>query len=168
MIFPPILIYITPWLLYAVWSDVKERKVSNKFIILFLIFSLVIVLKLYGFSALSILALSFFVTFLLMIPTFLLRILGGGDIKLILVLSLYLSWLQSCEFIIYSFCWGALFGLIKTGLDRRLNLLFFDTLSLIKKQKNTDTNSNPIPFTVAIMLGFYSEVVALALGVSIL
>jgi Flp pilus assembly protein protease CpaA len=103
-----------------------------------------------------------------MIPTFLLRILGGGDIKLILVLSLYLSWLQSCEFIIYSFCWGALFGLIKTGLDRRLNLLFFDTLSLIKKQKNTDTNSNPIPFTVAIMLGFYSEVVALALGVSIL
>lgn len=78
------------------------------------------------------------------IPTVMLNILGAGDFKLALCVSVFLNYQSTFNFFILSLGWGAFIGVIKLGLELLKNrTAFADTLK-----------KNKVPFAVAMLLAF--------------
>lgn len=148
-------------LIVAVYFDLTTAKFPNKFFLFFLALNTALVLILSGFSGLSVGLLTFSVAVLLMLPVYMIKMLGGGDVKLILALSPLLLLDEFIGFLMMSFVWGGVFGFLRTALGGSVRSLLVNTLFLTKK---VTVASERIPFTVGILLGWCSYKSFMSLG----
>ena len=143
-------------LLSAVVDDLRSKKIHNVLILVLLGISLVSVVIFQGvsgiFPALARLLMALGIT----VPLVLLKVIGGGDMKLYAVLSLVLSPRTLIISLICSFFWGAILGLIKAILDKKIGLMYLNFLSLLKFKKPSSDTLNSFPFSVSLLLGWLS------------
>ncbi len=140
-------------LLIALFIDLKTAKVPNKFNLIFLAINISLVILLRSLAGLYIGVPSFFIAFAILTPVYLLKILGGGDIKLMLAVSPFLLLEELIGFIFMSLLWGGVFGIIATSVGGNLRALLTNTLLATKK---VTVAENKIPFTFGILLGWLS------------
>jgi prepilin peptidase CpaA len=140
-------------LIIAVYFDLTTAKFPNKFFISFLTLNLLLVIVLGGFSVLSVSLLTLGVAVLLMIPIYLIKMLGGGDVKLILAVSPMLLLDEFIGFLMMSFVWAGVFGFIRSAFGGNARALLVNTLFMTKK---VTVATERIPFTVGILLGWCS------------
>ena len=149
-------------LVVAVYFDLTTAKFPNKFFLLFSCINILLVSILGGWSALTVGLLTLGVAVLLMVPVYMIRMLGGGDIKLILAISPILLLDEFIGFLLMSFVWAAVFGFLRSAIGGSVRSLLVNTLFLTKK---VTVASERIPFTVGILLGWCSYRSVMALGV---
>ena len=141
-------------LLAGVVDDLRSRKIHNKLIIVLFVCSLVFVIGAYGFRGLlpalsnSVLALA------ISVPLVLCKVIGGGDMKLYVVLALTVSSYNLVFSMLFSFFWAAGLGLIKAVLDKKIYLLGLNLFSLFKLKKVSVDEMNTFPFSVSLFLGW--------------
>lgn len=148
-------------LVLAVYLDLKTAKFPNKFFISFLIFNVLLTILFRGGAGITVGLLTFGVAVLLLTPIYMVKILGGGDIKLMLAVSPVLLMDEFIGFLFMSFLWAGVFGLMRSLLGGNLRALLVNTLFMSKK---ITVATDKIPFTVGILLGWCSYKSFLGLG----
>jgi len=149
-------------LIFAVYLDLKIAKFPNKFFLIFLVFNILLVVLARGSAGFTVGLLSLGVAFLLLTPIYMARILGGGDIKLIFAIAPVLLLKEFIGFLLMSFLWAGIFGLIRSLLGGNIRALLTNTLFITSKKT---VATEKIPFTVGILLGWCSYKTILSLGV---
>lgn len=148
-------------LVFAVYLDLLQGKFPNKYSLAFCVFNLVLIFVLKSFSGLGVGFLTFGVAILLLSPIYYAKILGGGDIKLILAVSPLLLLPEFVSFLLMSFFWAGIFGLIKNLFGGSLRALLVNSIFTIKR---VTVAEDKIPFTVGILLGWCSYKTFLSMG----
>ena len=143
-------------LLVAVIDDLRSRKIHNKLILFLLPFVLLFVVLLKGFGGLLAGGFSAFIALLFGIPMTLGRIVGGGDLKLLVLFALTVSWSDFFKVVIYSFPWALLLGIFKIILDGKIKEFFFNMVFLFRYRKTQGITLHSIPFSLALFMGWLS------------
>ena len=112
-------------LLIASVDDFRSRKIHNKLILLLLPFVLLAVVLLKGFDGLLVGGFSALLALVVGIPLALARVIGGGDLKLLVLVAFTVRWPILLEIFVYSFPWAFLLGLFKIILDKQVKEFFF-------------------------------------------
>lgn len=151
-------------LLAGVVDDLRSRKVHNQLVLFCLALSLVAAFFIPNQSILEPLK-SFAFAAALGAPLWLFRVVGGGDYKLMVAISPLIPFNSVFEFFMWSLVWGAVLGLIKAILDRRLGSMYQNIFAtLVHKKGVADKHLTKVPFTVAILLGFMSVTYSVLVG----
>ncbi len=148
-------------LIFAVYLDLATAKFPNKLFIVYLSVNTILFILLHGLSGMGISLMTFGIAILLLIPIYFTKILGGGDIKLILSISPALLMDEFISFLFMSFLWAGLFGLLRSLLGGNLRALLMNTFFVFKK---VTVAEDMMPFTVGILLGWCSYKSILGLG----
>ena len=150
--------YIVPAciLISSAIDDLMSKKIHNYLILVQAGVAVISVLIIQGpmslLYALALMGLSLLIT----IPLVLLKVIGGGDMKLFAVLALVLPPRLMLWTFICSFVWGALLGVIKALLDKKASLLYFNMLFLFKFKPPATEQLHTFPFSVSLFLGWLS------------
>jgi prepilin peptidase CpaA len=151
--------WIIPTLILAVAvvEDLRTKKVRNVIVLGMIVVALVGAIGIDGVRALPWSALSMTTAFLLGFPLFVLGILGAGDIKVFIAVSVLLSWDAVLFVGVASLLWGAALGVARTVIAGEGKTLVTNTWGLIRYQKKLEpTQLHFIPFTVALAFAWLS------------
>ncbi len=146
-------------LLAAVVDDLRSRKVHNPLVIAAFAISILFLLATQGFEGLIPGVLSILTATLLILPLYLLRILGGGDVKIFIAVSPLLSWQEIAITLFASIVWGALLGVFQVILKGELKSFLHNLFSIFNRNKLPGHVVHKIPFTAALLFGFLSSLV---------
>ena len=145
-------------------DDVRSRKVHN--VLLLALLPVVVLATLYfrGFDG-SLPGLGAFLLALVMtIPLFAIGMLGGGDVKLFAIFALTVDPSSMFWTLVYSFFWGAMFGVTRATLSKQLPVLVRNTTRLGMRQRLQPQELHKIPYTFALLLGWFTQVTMLRSG----
>lgn len=98
------------------------------------------------------------------VPLFAFGVLGGGDVKLFAVFALAVDPTSMFWTLIYSLFWGAMFGLTRATLSKQLPVLVRNTTRLGMRQRVQAQELHKIPYTFALLLGWFTQVTILRTG----
>ena len=143
-------------LFIACIDDLRSRKIHNKLILFLLPLVLLAVGLTGGIEALKAGLLSAFIACIVGIPLTLWRAIGGGDLKLLFVFALTLSWLDFLTIFIYSFFWALILGLVKIILDKKLKDFMRNFLLLFLRRSAKGLQFHTLPFSVALLAAWLS------------
>lgn len=141
----------------AVLFDVYSRKVPNSFILGGVITVCVGIVISLGWFAIFPGFLSFITVFITGYFLWRFKVLGAGDVKVMAVVALSMTWQNGLEFCFYSFVWGSFLGVISFILQKGLiNFVNIFNLNTIMTIRSLGMGEHKVPFTVAILLGVFS------------
>ena len=143
-------------LLTGMLDDLRSRKIHNKLIIVLFLCSLIYVLVTNGVGALLPTFGKCALALIISAPLALVKIIGGGDMKLYAVLALSISTYDLFFSLLFSFFWAAALGVIKAILDKKIYLLGLNLFNLFKLKKVSTDEMNTFPFSVSLFLGWLS------------
>lgn len=145
-------------------DDVRSRKVHNALVLALL--TLVVLATLYfrGFDGSLPGVGAFLLALVITLPLFAIGMLGGGDVKLFAVFALALDPTSMFWTLVYSLFWGAMFGVTRATLSRQLPVLVRNTTRLGMRQKLQPQELHKIPYTFALLLGWFTQVTILRTG----
>lgn len=95
------------------------------------------------------------------LPLFMAGVLGGGDVKLFSVFAFAVNSEIMFWTLVYSFIWGAVFGVLKASIQNQLPLLVRNTYKAARRQKIQIQELNKIPYTFALLLGWLTQLTLL-------
>jgi prepilin peptidase CpaA len=147
-------------LLAGVVDDIWTRKFHNKLFIACTAIALISCLALGGIGQLGIGILSMMTAFVVMMPMVILKVVGAGDLKLMLAFGLASNWQDVISVIFYSLLWAMVFGLVKAALDKKLVLVFKNVGNMMTKKSIDSTTLHRIPYTVPLFFGWMSQLVS--------
>lgn len=96
------------FLLLAVWQDYHTQKISNSLIITALLGAILSQIRQNGFQSILPSVNQAFIIILILFPFYLCKALGAGDLKLLGVTAVFLSWRQA----LMAFLSGMFFALV--------------------------------------------------------
>ena len=143
-------------LLIASIDDLRSRKIHNKLILFLLPFVLIAVALLKGLGGLFSGAISALLAVIVGVPLTLARVIGGGDLKLLVLLALTVDWFTLIDIFVYSLPWALLLGLFKMALDRKIKNFFFNLVFLFKQRGAQGLKLHSIPFSFTLFMGWLS------------
>jgi prepilin peptidase CpaA len=138
-------------------DDLRSRKVHNALVLVLLPIVAFSSLYFRGIDGTLIGIGAMLLALILTIPLFVVRIIGGGDVKLFGVFALAVDPLSMFWTLIYSFFWGGLFGMTRAVLSRQLLALVRNTTKAASRQKIQSQEIHKIPYTFALLLGWLTQ-----------
>jgi prepilin peptidase CpaA len=162
----PKIILASLLLLAGVVTDLRSKKVPNALIVVGFVLALIAIAVMDGKGGYWPAFASLGTATIFAFPLYYLRAIGGGDLKLIWVVSLLLSWNMVITMILASLVWGALLGIIRVIVAGKGKLFLQNLLAIIKKNRPADDKLSHVPFTIAIFFGFLTSLSLLASGFS--
>ncbi|OQW51135.1 MAG: hypothetical protein A4S09_10565 [Proteobacteria bacterium SG_bin7] len=146
-------------LLVGVVDDIWTKKFHNRLFVGSLLFAAIFCLVFGGLPQLGVGIISLVTAFVVMMPMVLLKVVGAGDLKLMLAFGLASNWQDVISVLMYSLLWALIFGLVRAALDKKLVFVFKNVGDMVSK-KTVDTNSlHRIPYTVPLFFGWMSQLV---------
>ena len=150
----------------ATYTDMKENKIKNKYISLFILLGIVLSLLLGGFSGLKDSLLGIIVPFLLLFIFFALRMFGAGDIKLFCAIGAIMGVSFVINNIIYSFLLAGIVVILKLLFTKKIISTFkgiyyyFANMFLTQSVSEFESTTNDkFPFAIAILLGTIFQII---------
>lgn len=146
-------------LLAGVVNDLRSRQVRNQIVIVGFVVGLVFMISTQGFTGLMVATLSVLTAAAAVLPLYLMRVLGGGDVKLYLSVSVLLGWQSALITLIGSIIWGSILGITQVLLKGQGKAFAHNMMALANRAKLQETQVHKIPFTVALLFGFLTSMV---------
>ena len=154
----------TALLLAACLTDIKYKKVLNWFVAA----SFLIVLGghlIFGTKeVLTEGMMGLAMAFVLTLPMFLMRAMSSGDLKIFAVFGFS----TNVDAVIFTFIaalvWGSLLGVIQAIFNKQGDVLLSNFIKIIKLKKPEAHTLHQIPFTVALLAGWFSYVIYTGYG----
>lgn len=141
----------------GVADDLRSRKVHNQIIIFGLIVSLIYLFAFEGFSGALAGLISAMTALVAILPMYLIRALGGGDVKLFVVTAFLMPWQGVLISLFASLVWGSLLGILQILLKGEFKILVTNLTSLFLRVRPQEQNLHKIPYTVALLFGFLTQ-----------
>jgi len=140
----------------ACLDDLRSQKIHNKLILILLPFVLGAVFFLQGLEGLKAGGLSALLALILGIPLNISRIIGGGDLKLLVLMAFTLSWRDFLWISFYSLPWSLLLGLIKIILDKKMKVFLWNLYFLFQDKKRGSLDFHTIPYSIGLFFSWLS------------
>lgn len=146
-------------LLAGVVEDLRTRKVKNRVVLICMGIAVVSSFLGGGWNGLLVGTAGLLTAFLLHVPLVYARVLGAGDMKLMMAFGLSTHWQAVLTVSLFALLWGALLGLTRALISGRLLGLIQNTLKIGYDRASLDPGQlNQIPYTVALLFGWLSYV----------
>lgn len=161
--------YILPTIILSsgCFTDIRSRRVPNKLVLVLFVMTLSTILIAYGFHEILVGLSGLSAAIVLNLPLFLLKIVGGGDLKLMAVFGLATNWDTTVNVTLFGLIWGLLLGLVSIVTNKNLKV-FFQNLNLMTRTKSVDgVQPHSIPFTIALFLGWVTHATMTYYGVTL-
>lgn len=143
-------------LLTGVVEDLRARKVRNTVVLTCLVIA---VISSFFTSSMMAGLLGMAAAFGLFVPLVALRILGAGDLKLMMAFGMATNWETVLAVALYSLLWGAMLGLVRAIIAGQFLYLVKNTLRLTTGDlKPGSSELQLIPYTVALAFGWLSHI----------
>lgn len=157
-------IFATAILMIGMFDDLRSRKVHNSLVLT--LFPLALMSSLYfrGFDGTLLGLGAFILALVLTVPLFAGGVVGGGDVKLFAVFALCVDPSSMFHTLLYSVVWGAVFGFTRAATNRRLLVLVRNTMKVARSQRLRPQEIHKIPYTFALVLGWFTELTLLHAG----
>ncbi len=141
-------------------DDLRSKKIHNKLVILLLALAAIYQFVVFGQPGLvnGLMASGF--ALLIFLPMVLSRMLGAGDMKLMLAFGMSTLWINVLWTSVYAIIWGAVFGILHALLQKKFKHLFFNTINLVASKGKVSSETQKIPFTVPLLLGWIHQIIA--------
>ncbi len=146
-------------LLAGVVDDIFTKKVHNKMFVACVVVATAFCLLQGGVGQLGLGVLSMLTAFVVITPMVLLKVIGAGDLKIMLAFGLASSWQDVLGVVFFSLIWAGVFGLVKATLDGKLVLVFKNVGAMVAKRPVDTLTLNRIPYTVPLFFGWMSVLV---------
>ncbi len=147
----------TAILLAGVVDDLRTRKFHNWLFLVCLAVAALSVLVSGGLEAFSLALLGLLAGFAIFLPLVLMKIIGAGDMKLIAAFGLAAGWDGVLYVAVYGLFWGALFGVLATVFRGQGRVLASNMVSIVTLRERKDLTLHMIPFTIAILMGWLTQ-----------
>jgi len=145
-------------LVSGVVDDLRARKVHNWLILTLLVLTISSMFYLGGFSALQTGGVSLLVALGCCLPLVFTKILGAGDMKLLMVFGIAVDPMTIFWVLVYSFFWGGLLGVFQAILKKDGLVLLKNTFSILQGGQSFDKSKlHKVPFTVALLFGWLTQ-----------
>ena len=164
-------------LLAGVIDDLRSRKIHNQLILILAVLAILFVLGkviwsyeiqhanpiFHFFSQLCLLGLlpligKSFLALCLSLPLIFLRVMGGGDMKLYIVLSFVSSPRLIFFSLFFGLAWGGVLGLIKVCLDKKLFQILKNLCLIIQFKTPHSDKLSVFPFSVSLLIGWLTAI----------
>ncbi len=146
-------------LLAGVVNDLRERKVRNPIVLAGFAVGVITALTTAGLQGLMIASLSLLTAIVAILPMYLMRVIGGGDVKLFAAVSLFLNWKAVLITLFASLIWGSVLGVAQVIMQGKGKAFAHNMMAVALRTKLQDTQVHKIPYTVALFFGFLSSLV---------
>ncbi|PIS11228.1 MAG: hypothetical protein COT73_05110 [Bdellovibrio sp. CG10_big_fil_rev_8_21_14_0_10_47_8] len=144
---------------FGVVGDLRSKKVPNQFVLISAGTAIIFVLVTQGLPGLLVSVLSLMAGAILILPLYLMKAIGGGDLKLFLAVSLLMTWQGVLISVFGALVWGSLLGIFQVALKGEIKAFLHNLLALFQRVKLQETKTHKIPFTVALLLGYLTSLV---------
>lgn len=151
--------YILPTLILIVGvvDDLRTKKIHNKLVIVLLAIAALYQFAFFGPTGLLQGLMASGLAFLIFVPMVLSKMLGAGDMKLMLAFGMSTIWVNVLWTSIYSLVWAAVFGIIYAISHKKLTGLLVNTIDLAKFKKGASDNTLKIPYSIALLMGWLHQ-----------
>ena len=149
----------TAILLSGVVDDFRSKKFHNWLFLTCTAVAFAVIVLLNGLGGLLTGTIGFIAGFALLLPLVLLGIVGAGDMKLVAAFGVIAGWEAVLAVTIFSFIWGALFGVIRTILSGHIKTLATNMVAIVQMKDRKTLVLQKIRFTAAIFLGWLTHLV---------
>ncbi len=151
-------------LVVSAFEDIRHKKVQNK-VVLAMAALVLGYLAFQGEAAHWTEAfLGLFTAFLILVPLYIMRALGAGDVKVFMVVGLATGPSQILSIFMYSLFVALVFGFILVVLNKKVKIFFENIKQVITLQKPEPAQLQTIPFTVALFAGWVCHLTATYYG----
>lgn len=144
-------------MLVACAYDIKSARIPNMLVVLSLFVLQVLAFYSSGLSSLIQTGISFCVLLMILVPLFATKVIGGGDVKLMLAFSPMFTLSSALETLIYTLIWGAVFSIVVLILQKKSKQTIESFYLVLHKLTLDSSRLTKIPFTIAILLGLISQ-----------
>lgn len=146
-------------LIAGIINDLKSRRVRNQLVLLLSAVAIANVIYFSGWEGLKWGAISLLVALGCCLPLVLSRIMGAGDMKVLMAFAIGISPMSVFLVVIYSFFWGALLGIFQVILKGELKNLIQNTLAIVYGGKGavSEEKLHSVPYTIALFLGWLTQ-----------
>lgn len=151
-------------LLSAVFFDLKTRKVPNQLILVFFAVAIFLSLLADGLQNIGGILASLGTAIIFVLPLYLLRAIGGGDVKLLIVFSILCSWNGVITTVFAALFWGSVLGVLQSIISGQGKVLAQNLVALALRTKQSEKVLHKIPFTVAILFGWLTHLSLINVG----
>jgi Flp pilus assembly protein protease CpaA len=146
-------------LLVSTFTDFKFKKVQNWIVLSLLAVVLVHHVVLGQREVWSEGFLGFGTAVLLCLPLYMAKALGGGDFKVFAVFGLATNTNAVLYTFIFSLFWGSALGITRAVISNQGKVFFENFKKLLQLQKPDQQTLQKIPFTIALLLGWFTFVI---------
>jgi prepilin peptidase CpaA len=146
-------------LLAGVADDLRSRKVHNLLTLLGFVLGLGCVIAIQGLSGFMVAGLSLLTAIAAVLPLYMIKAIGGGDVKLFLAVSVLLNWQQVLIALLGSLVWGSLLGIFQVVLKGEGKAFLHNLLAVFNRAKLPEQKTHKVPFTIALLFGFLTSFV---------
>jgi Flp pilus assembly protein protease CpaA len=153
-------VYIVPTLilLVALITDVKTRKIPNKWVLISCVLAIISSFYFFEMEGIKQGAVGAGVALLMTLPLVLLGALGAGDMKLMFAFGLATNYSTTFAVLVLSFFWAVAIGLGIAFYKGRGRKLLNNTFKILTSQKPELESLERIPYTIALMAGWITFV----------
>lgn len=138
----------------GVVDDFRTRKFHNWLFLVCLAVAALSVLATGGVASFSIALLGLLAGVAIYLPLVMMKIVGAGDMKLMMAFGLAAGWDAVLQVSMYGLMWGALFGVLATVFRGQGRVLVHNMISIVMVRERKGLELHKIPFTVAILMGW--------------
>lgn len=147
----------TSILLAGVIDDLRSRKVHNWLVLSAAMVALTFQIYSGGWSTLQWGLLGLVTAFFIYLPLVLTKMVGAGDMKLLMAFGLATNIASVIGVTIFSLVWGALLGLAQSIMKGEGKSLFMNMIKIVRMEKIKATEYHRIPYTVALFFGWLTH-----------
>ena len=141
-------------------DDIRTRKVHNKLVLVLALIGLLSSVAIYQMDGLAQGGLAAIVALLILLPMVAAKILGAGDMKLMVAFGLASEPWTVVWTITYAMVIGALFGLVRAALSGQLKSMLQNTFKIMSKTGPKKQDLIQIPFTVPLLFGWITVAIS--------
>jgi prepilin peptidase CpaA len=142
---------------WAVWEDLRTRKFSNRSFLIISACALVLAIAIQRQDFWHFGLVGFLSGFALLLPLVILKIVGGGDLKLMAAAGLLIGWNGVFWTVAYGMIWAALFGLYQVFARGELKQLTRNLSQMATTRSSAGLELHKLPFTVPLLLGWLTH-----------
>ena len=143
----------------AVVDDLRTRKFHNWLFLVCVALAALSVLVSAGVAGFPMALLGALAGFAIFLPLVLMKIIGAGDMKLMVAFGLAAGWDAVLPVAGWGLAWGAVFGVLASIFRGHARTLVYNMVSIVVVRERKGLELQKIPFTVAIMMGWLSHLV---------
>jgi prepilin peptidase CpaA len=146
-------------LLVSVVDDLKTKKIHNALAVSCAVIALVFVGVTHGSAGYMTALISFATAMVAILPLYLMKILGGGDLKIFAAVSLLMSWQGALVTLIASVIWGSVLGIFMVVMKGQGKAFAMNLMSLAHRVKPESSQLHKVPYSVALLFGFMTHLI---------